>query len=107
MTQTKTQIKTQLNQFLADIQATASLPNSGYPSSQAIYQTILAPSDNDSLDTLRAKLYLLTLTIDNRPDLDQDLAHNIQDYADQINMQYYADQIDYNQPRPTFDDLPL
>ena len=86
MTQTKTQIKTKLNQFLADIRETTSLLDFGYPSDKAIYQTILVPRANDNLDTLRAKLYLLAQTIDNLPDLDEEIANNIR---------YYAEQIDY------------
>lgn len=98
MTQTKTQIKTKLNQFLADIWETTSLSDFGYASDQAIYQTILVPRANDNLDTLRAKLYLLAQKIDDLPDLDEDIANNIR---------YYAEQIDYEERRPKLDPITI
>ena len=98
MTQTKTQIKTQLNQFLADIEETTSLADFSYASDQAIYQTVLVPRANDSLATLRAKLYLLAQTIDNLPDLDEEIADHIQ---------YYAEQLDYEERRPKLDPITI
>lgn len=103
MTQTATQIRTKLNQFLCDIWETTSLPDFGMPSYQMIYQKILNPKDDDDLATLRGKLYLLAMAIDHLPDLDADLADNIQGYAEQV---------DYDEHRPsndpiTIDDLPF
>lgn len=103
MTQTATQIRTKLNQFLCDIWETTSLPDFGMPSYQMIYEKILNPKDDDDLATLRGKLYLLAMATDNLPDLDEKIAQNIH---------YYAEQVDYDEHRPsddpiTIDDLPF
>lgn len=103
MTQTATQIRTKMIQFLCDIWETTSLPDFGMPSYQTIYQTILKPKDDDDLATLRGKLHLLMLTAAEIPDLDEETLQNIRKYAKQVEREeHLSDEITI-----TDDDLPF